>query len=281
MRKIEQMGSFPTVVLNIALFITALVLISFGYLFYKKDLISLSLSDIGNSIAGPSGLLAFVWLIATVLLQKHEMASMKGAADMQASALEVSARVSLMTHLRDLQERYAHDLRSINNEAELELGEILERLNFLNSPRTMAKNPRQACQWLLWYLIDEKYSLPVDNDFSDVTSDQLKVELVVDGYFAMQSMLEKGSRVFFVLSRMRTFAHESGMQQDQKAFEHALKLTWYQDLYPMLINVLVAAAQVIARGDAEPEYNNRWVDPILDRESFSTPWSNEWLSGKP
>lgn len=64
---------WPTPIL-FALALTVIVFILGGITFYEKTVWSLSGNAIGDFFAGFSGALSFVWIIATIFLQKEELA---------------------------------------------------------------------------------------------------------------------------------------------------------------------------------------------------------------
>ena len=274
----QKESPIPLLVLSAASVFTLVVVVGFVILFSVKGVSGLKLNEIGDALAGPSGMLAFVWLLVTVVLQRHEITSLKKSAEVQASSLEISARISLMTHLRDLQERYATDLRGINEEAKGEFLTILKKLNFLNHPKEIARKPKHAAWWLTAYFIDEKcYPFNLEDSLLEVKSHHLKKHFDYDAFLTVQSMLLRGDRIYKVLSRLRGFARESGTQNDQKIFEAVLELEWFQITYPMLINIHNEALKVIKKGGIANKLFTEFMQAYDDEPIMEIPWSDDWL----
>lgn len=269
------------IVLIVAGFITAVVLVGFFILFWVKGVSELKLNEIGDSLAGPAGFLAFVWLLVTVILQRIEMTSLRTSAETQAGALETSARVSLMTHLRDLQEVYAADLRAIDADSKSGFLAILIKLGFLRYPEDVARKPIYAAWWLAQYFVDDnKYKCELNDDLVSVKAHHLKKHFSYDAYLALQDVLHTGNRVFKVLSLLREFARETGTQQSQKAFESALGVDWYESTYPTIMNIYKEASKVVAKGGIGNKVVTSWINGWLDEPGMETPWSDDWLSPK-
>lgn len=269
----------PLVILSVASLVTVVIVVGFIVLFSIKGVSDLRLNEIGDSLAGPAGTLAFVWLLVTVLLQRHEMTSLKGAAEMQASSLEISAKISLRTHLRDLQERYAGDLRAINNDAKSDFLAILVKLNFLLHPEEIARKPKHAAWWLTAYFLDAKrHPFDLDSSLLNIKSHQLKKSFDYDAYLTVQTMLLQSSRVCEILSIMRAFAKESGTQKEQRVFERVLEIDWFESTYPMLFNIHNEAIKVIKKGGIANKLVTQWMHALDDEKVMSVPWSDDWLS---
>jgi hypothetical protein len=110
----EESNRTNNILLLIATLLTIFVVVVFSVLSFQKNLLSLSLNEIGDSFAGFAGCLAFLWLIVTVLLQntelrlqRKEVSGLKGATEDQALSLKASLQVQTLVFIRDRQQEIA------------------------------------------------------------------------------------------------------------------------------------------------------------------------------
>ena len=87
-------------------YLTALIVIMFFSLAISKGLLSKQVNEIGDAIAGFSGVVAFLWLIVAVLLQNRdlnlqysEIKDMRAASESQAQSLESSQIFQALEYL--------------------------------------------------------------------------------------------------------------------------------------------------------------------------------------
>lgn len=244
-------SSVVLITLWVATFVTLLIFLVFGYFFVVRNVFEQELNAIGDSFAGPASLLAFVWLLTTVIIQNSEMASLKGAAETQASSLEVSAKINLLTHLRAMQQDYEPRLQEINRSNISEL-EVFFRAYGFQDAVGLSEHPDAGIPWLIGYFLQN------GAEFTEFKMGVLSIENVrpdfkYDVFVVLDGIKESMRQVAGALNIMREFSIQANTMYDQIAWESALRLDWYEKHCDLVENVRSRCVEVILKGGIAPD----------------------------
>jgi len=261
----EKVSPVPTVIISIASLLTAIVVIAFIILFSVKGVSDLKLNEIGDSLAGPSGLLAFIWLLTTVMLQNHEMASLRSSSQTQANSLDISAQIQLATHLRALQDDYLDYILQRNNHCEAELARFFTNHGDYIDPEGLARNKYEAVPWLVSEFMRD--DIQYTGEISELVSDNMREKFEYNAYLTVDVLHSAMREVADVVNILRRFAKKANMVDEQKAWESSLKLSWYEKRCKMVEKVYSESRLVIAKGGIANEFVTTFIkaysaDPI-------------------
>lgn len=256
--KDEKTSPVPTVIISIASALTVVVLVAFVILFSVKGVSNLKLNEIGDSLAGPAGLLAFIWLLTTVMLQNHEMASLRSSAQTQANSLDISAQIQLATHLRALQDDYITYVQERNKHCETELARYFSNYGDYVDPQGLARNQYEAVPWLVSEFMrnDIKYT----GSISELVTGNMLEKFEYDAYLTVDVLRSAMRDVADVVNVLRKFAKKANMVDEQKAWESSLKLGWYEKRCKMVEKVYSESRVVIAKGGITNEFVTMFME---------------------
>lgn len=235
------------------MFVTLVLLVGFGVLFAVKGMSDLKLNEIGDSLAGPAGILAFIWLLTTVMLQNHEMSSLRAASQTQANSLDISAKVQLATHLRALQDDHLDFLVDLNKHCEEELRRFFEDsdADYVDPPG-LARNKYEAVPWVVSEIM--KPGVKYTGAMSELVASNMKSDFDYSAYLMLDVLHSAMENVAKVLAPLRRYAREAGLVEEQKAWEASLRLEWYQKRCELVSTVLYESRKVVACGGIANEF---------------------------
>lgn len=234
--KSDESNLFSNILLFIASLVTIIIVSWFSYLSYTKGLLSEPLNVIGDSLAGFAGLLAFLWLIVTVLLQnaelrlqRKEIFGLKGASENQANSLKASLKVQTLAFVKSNQKEVDATLDDIRKRSSVIVPEFLSEFCEMPFSYEFEKCPHQGVKWILGYFLNE--NADTNKSIDDYLSVDFKRDFNYKAFLMLQDLLFIMDQAWDVCKPIyRDAATAEYLEHcDQWVSNH--KILWFRDYY--------------------------------------------------
>lgn len=272
--------SWTNCMLWIAFITTVALIVVFSYLAYKKKLLDLGLNEIGDSLAGFAGSIAFLWIVVTVLLQsaelrlqRNEVAGLKIASEDQAESLKSSLQVQTITFMRERQDRATPELLVIR-------GEILRTISaflidkFDITLDDFIKFPEAAIEHMLGFFLKDDKLQP--DGLMEITIDDINTDINHDDFLTIKNLIFLINRTWIICKPLYKDAQKFNHQDTFNAWLSEINIKWYSTHYENLINVQHAVKEVII---AEKKAHGRVINYLSNMKPSASlmeiPFSDE------
>jgi hypothetical protein len=276
MRNLKTENTQTNILLGIGAFLSAVVLIAFCYLAYTKKLLSLPINEIGDSLSGFAGFLAFLWLTITVVLQsielklqREEISGLKDVTEDQANSLKQSTKIQGLSYLRSKQQDSEPALVSINKDTGECVELFLQQFNEFEYAYEFKLKPQAGIEHVLRYFINPSAIVEKNQKFD---SSLLRTDFPYESYILLQDIEHRMKRVWEILSPLREYSILVGVQADQKSWEVCLSIDWYEEHYRLVFLVMQGLREIISKGgitnDFVTSYIKSYIDAPIDGNAF-------------
>ncbi|NRF65346.1 MULTISPECIES: hypothetical protein [Vibrio] len=214
-------------------YFTAFLILGFLYLASSKGLLSKDINEIGDSVAGLSGVLAFLWLIVTVLLQNrdlnlqyNEIKDMRAASESQAQSLESSQIFQTLEYLEV-------KLESISDYVCQRRGFIIEELESFSKENGTLNNGNtrlDLADAMDYFVIDSRRKNVLDFELSNIRDD-----FTYQSYLRVQAINLNIEEVVIAYNSLMLNVPENIKPQVTKyinAHKKYLMVDWYDKMFP-------------------------------------------------
>jgi len=213
-------------------YITALIVLLFFGMSISKDIFSLPMNEIGDSLAGFAGVLAFLWIIVTVLLQNRdlklqyeEIKDMKQASESQARSLKSAEIFKALEYIEFKFERVRPMIEECKGRIDNEIREFIESYDTGRNPSAPFEPEKDIIEiWGYFRKPDVKNELfypfeSVRDDFDYVA--YLKLETIARN---MKYVLD----VLDALTKNADLEIKSDLSGTVETWEQLLQVHWYR-----------------------------------------------------
>lgn len=145
-RRNPKLISYPT-------YITALIVLLFFVMSISKNILSMPMNEIGDSLAGFAGVLAFLWIIVTVLLQNRdlklqyeEIKDMKQASESQARSLKSAEIFKALEYIEFKFERVSPMIIECRDRINNEIKEFIDSYDTGRNPKAPFEPEKDICE---------------------------------------------------------------------------------------------------------------------------------------
>ncbi len=228
------------------IYFSIFLVLGFLMLASSKGLLSKDINEIGDSVAGLSGVLAFLWLIVTVLLQNrdlnlqyNEIKDMRAASESQAKSLESSQIFQTLEYLEV-------KLENISEYVCQRRSHIIEELeNFSQENGTLynGKTMLDLADAMDYFIINSSDKNALEFELSNIRND-----FTYQSYLRVQAIYMNIEEVVVVYDALMINVPENIKPQVTKyinAHKKQLMVDWYDKMLPYterLYQVLMRAA---------------------------------------
>ncbi|WP_136253682.1 hypothetical protein [Onishia niordana] len=252
-------------------YMTLFVVMVAFFLAISKDFGKLSLNEIGDFFAGFAGVLAFMWIIVTVLLQNRdlnlqyeEIKDMRAASESQARSLlsaEVFKALEYVNQQFAQKASYIEERRDIIDE---EIKGFMVQFPSDRSPETPFKARLDISE--VWGYFKKK---SVDGLYLDL--DDLKADFDYEAYLKLQTI---NSQIDLALSSVESMVVnispeiETQVWENIFATEKQLMIEWYREFFPVLKHLEFSVRQAIVKYEIGNEFNRQFIAASLKEEEL-------------
>lgn len=263
------------------LYITTIIIVAaFIYISIKKNLYLSQINEIGDALGGFAGSLAFLWLVATALMQKHELSLQRKEIEQlnissksQALALDISAKIQARDHLESMFKKYESALREINHNANEAMKEFIENLGYRHFEDFNNKLP-QAVDCIAGNLVGEHYL-----DLPNLDANEIELKNIPYTFYLMfQSLDLYLIRSWRIVSSIETFAREYELTEVMDSWLESINIYWHK-VYARNISIMHRrlAEHVVEKKQNHKEFKIalNFVEASLNEWIFETPWQTQ------
>lgn len=237
---------------------------------WAKDIGTLALNEIGDSVAGLTGFIAFVWLITAVILQymelglqRNEIRNMRRATEEQAKQLGAATKIDALNLLIARME--AFDPRV--NESSKQIRELLQQLAEQASAYTELieyepyKHPKEAVAVALLCFWEEAPAETEKIKFRE----NLKYRCCI----LYSDLVDALRDLKMLVNPLESFAETHGIQKHFHAWSRSYSLLALMEFFPKLERVQRAIRERVAEGGVGSDFQTAVHQVVLKLDDRS------------
>ncbi len=271
------------IIITVASLLSTIVIIAFFGLAWSKDLLSLSLNEIGDSFAGFAGFLAFLWLIVTVLLQtselrlqRNEVSGLKSASEDQAKSLNASLQVQTLTFLDKRQKEVEKYLISRRQDISETVTRFLKAHIEMKHAYEFKNSPHQGIPWILGFFL--KKDTPSNIELTSVDKSTIKSDFAYEAYLELSNIINAIDDSWNICKPLFRDAKAYGHEIDFEAWIAKLDLVWYRDMYVQISHFHTVLREVVKEGNIASTIATHFISAFDEMEAgkeLEVPFSSE------
>jgi hypothetical protein len=247
-------------------YMTFFVIVFAFFLAIDNKFNELSLNEVGDFFAGFAGVLAFMWIIVTVLLQNRdlnlqyeEIKDMRAASESQARSL-LSAEV--FKALEYINQQFAYKTSFIEDRRNIIDEEIKGfMINFPSDRRPETPFKARLDISEIWGYFKKKGISKLYLDLDDLKSDFSYEAFLVLQTINYQIDLALSSVDAMVVNISPEI--EAQIWENISATEKQLMIDWYREFSPLLKHLELAVRQAIVKYEIGNEFNRQFIAASL------------------
>ncbi|MCL1069389.1 hypothetical protein OCF84_03960 [Shewanella xiamenensis] len=248
--------SYPT-------YMTALIVLVFVATSFAKNIFVMPMNEIGDSLAGFAGVLAFLWIIVTVLLQNRdlklqyeEIKDMKQASESQARSLKSAEIFKALEYIEFKFERINPRIEECRDRVNNEIKEFIETYETGRNPRAHFDPEKDICEiWGYFRKSDVKneflYPFESVRDNFDYVA-YLKLETIVRNMKYVLDALDG-------LTKNADSEIKADLSSTIETWEQLLQVHWYREWRVYLLHI----ETVVKKAIVEYEIGNDIVRAVI------------------
>lgn len=248
----KRFSSNSQFIIAIACLVTTLFCILFGGLVDFEKLKELQPNALGDTLAGISASIAFIWVIASIFIQAQEISmqskeisELSDSSEAQAKALIRSAQtqsILLLDRKQDEAAPWIANRLEIIAQSIMEIvrdhTEVVEPIDFLAAPRSGLKH-------ILGGLLKEEPA----NSISDfIERCDLVDGLNYDLFLRVSSVVYQAREIWKVNKPLWEIAHSTEIESHQHSFEATQGINWLWVQYPLYEQLEKKISQSVISG---------------------------------
>ncbi|MBL4898976.1 MAG: hypothetical protein JKX76_04910 [Colwellia sp.] len=256
--------------LLIPTYITFLIIFFALSLAINKGFNELSLNEVGDFFAGFAGVIAFLWIIVTVLLQNRdlnlqyqEIKGLKVASENQARSLlsaEVFKALEYVNQQFSQKSKYIKDRRECVDQ---EIRDFMLKYPSDRSPEIIFKAKLDISEVWGYFIKQDVRKLYIDIE-------DIKEEFEYVAYLKLQTIIYQMDLALDTIDAMVVNVSpeiESQIGQSIRATENQLMIEWYRDFLPVLKHLEKSVIQAIVKYEIGSSLNRRFIKARMLQES--------------
>lgn len=270
MQKNEETSITTIVALSIGFLLSSITIVAFISLCANKKIWALGLNEIGDSLAGFAGTLAFLWIIITVILQKEELSlqrnevsGLRGATENQANSLQTTAKIQSKTYLLERQKEIEDYIRETNQNIGTNIVSFLQTHAKMPHAQEFFNNAHSATQFIVGFFLTRDIEVQT---FTNITKEHIRKKFPWDAAIALEDHVTYLERVWESILPLREVAIETNNISEQIAWESRNHIRWQETHYPILKHFNRIVREIVSEGDIAPALNTAWTKATLEYE---------------
>ena len=262
-RRNSKLISYPT-------YITVFIVFLFFVTSILKNIFAMPMNEIGDSLSGFAGVLAFLWIIVTVLLQNkdlklqyEEIKDMKKASESQARSLKSAEIFKALEYIEFKFERVSPMIRECRDRINNEIKEFIETYDAGRNPAAPFEPEKDICE--IWgYFRKPNIENELLYPFESVRTDFDYV-----AYLKLETIARNMKYVLDALDALAKNADpeiESDLSGTIQTWEQLLQVHWYREWRRYLNHLEVVVKKAIVEYQIGSEIARAAIEWSLDRE---------------
>lgn len=256
--------------LLIPTYITFLIIFFALSLAINKGFNELSLNEVGDFFAGFAGVIAFLWIIVTVLLQNRdlnlqyqEIKGLKLASESQAKSLlsaEIFKALEYVNQQFSQKSEYIKDRRECVDQ---EIKDFMLKYPSDRSSKIIFKAKLDICEVWGYFIKQDVKKLYIDIE-------DIKEEFEYEAYLKLQTIIYQIDLALDAIDAMVVNVSpeiESQIGQSIKAAENQLMIEWYRDFLPILKYLEKSVIQAMVKYEIGTSLNRLFIKARMLEES--------------
>lgn len=250
-------------------YMTLFVIIFAFFLAIDNKFNELSLNEIGDFFAGFAGVLAFMWIIVTVLLQNRdlnlqyeEIKDMRAASESQARSLLSAEVFKALEYINQQFEYKASSIKDRRNIIDEEIKGFMINFPSDRRPETPYKARLDISE--VWGYFKKKDISKLYLDLEDLKSD-----FAYEAFLVLQTINYQIDSVLSSVDAMVVNISpeiEAQIWENISATEKQLMIDWYREFSPLLKHLELAVRQAIVKYEIGNELNRQFIEASLKEE---------------
>lgn len=262
-RRNSKLISYPA-------YISTFIVLLFLGMSISKDIFSMRMNEIGDSLAGFAGVLAFLWIIVTVLLQNRdlklqyeEIKDMKQASESQARSLKSAEIFKALEYIEFKFERVSPMIEECKGRINNEIREFIESYDTGRNSKAPFEPEKDIIQiWGYFRKPDVKNELlypfeSVRSDFDYVA--YLKLETIARNMKYVLDTLD-------ALTKNADVEIKSDLSGTIETWEQLLQVHWYREWKGYLNHLEMVVEKAIVEYQIGNEIARAAIEWNLERE---------------
>lgn len=233
----------------------------------SKGLLSKDINEIGDSVAGLSGVLAFLWLIVTVLLQNrdlnlqyNEIKDMRAASESQAQSLESSQIFQTLEYLEVKLENISEYVRQRRNLIIEELENFSRQNRIMYNGNTML----DLVDAMDYFVVNSS-----DKDALEFELSNIRNDFTYQSYLRIQAIYLNIEEVVVAYEALMINVPENIKPQVTKyinAHKKSLMVDWCDKMLPYTEKLRHALMRAVVKHGIGPEANRHFLKIFAEKD---------------
>jgi hypothetical protein len=250
-------------------YITIFIVTLAFFLAVKKDFGSLSLNETGDFFAGFAGVLAFLWIIVTVLLQNRdlnlqyeEIKNMRAATESQARSLLSAEVFKALEYVNQQFLQKSPYIKERRNVVDQEIKDFMIQFPSDRRPEIAFKAKLDISE--VWGYFKSKGVTKLYLDLEDLKSD-----FDYEAFLKLQTINYQMDLVLSSIDAMVINISpdiEKQIWESILATEKQLMIEWYREFSPILKHLELSVRQAIVKYKIGNEFNRQFIEAALNLE---------------
>ena len=255
--------SYPT-------YMTVLIVLVFIATSFAKNIFVMPMNEIGDSLAGFAGVLAFLWIIVTVLLQNRdlklqyeEIKGMKQASESQARSLKSAEIFKALEYIEFKFERIIPRLEECRDRVNNEIKEFIDTYETGRNTHTHFDPEKDICE-ILGYFRKPNVKNEILYPFESVRDDFDYV-----AYLKLETIVRNMKYVLDALDGLTKNAGpeiKSDLSSTIETWEQLLQVRWYREWRVYLLHIETVVKKAIVEYEIGNDIARAAIKWSLERE---------------
>lgn len=254
---------FPT-------YITVFIVLLFFGMSISKDIFEMPMNEIGDSLAGFAGVLAFLWIIVTVLLQNRdlklqyeEIKDMKQASQSQARSLRSAEIFKALEYIEFKFERVSPLIIECRDRVNNEIKQFIESYDTGRNPNAPFEPEKDICE--VWGYFRKPN---VKNEFL-YPFESVRDDFDYVAYLKLETIARNMRYVLHALDALTKNADEkikSDLSGTIETWEQLLQVRWYREWKVFLNHLELIVQRAIVEYKIGNDIARAAIEWSLERE---------------